>query len=191
MNLVFVSGNIHKFQEIEQILSEYSIQITFHQQETPELQSDSLEEIALFRAKHAFSLLQKPLFVEDAGLFIESLNDFPGPYASYVFRTLGNPGILRLLKNISNRVAIFRTALALVLTETEILTFLGETKGEIATSERGTGWGFDPIFIPSNSNGQTYGEMSLDEKNQISHRRQSVQKLAEWLASHSSYLDTF
>jgi len=192
LNLIFVSNNIHKFQEFEGILNEYNIQITFHQQEIPELQSNSLEEIALFRAKHAFSLLQQPLFVEDTGLFIQALNGFPGPYSSYVFRTIGNPGILHLLEGISDRIAVFRTALALILSETEALTFIGETKGVIATSERGTGgWGYDPIFIPSQGKGQTYGQMSLEIKNKVSHRRKSAEKLAEWLMRNFSYLSTY
>jgi XTP/dITP diphosphohydrolase len=187
VKLLFVSSNIHKFQEIQGILKDYNIPISFHQQEMPELQSDSLEEIARFRAKHAFSLLRKPLFVEDTGLFIQSLNGFPGPYSSYVFKTIGNLGILHLLHGTSDRAAVFKAALALMLSETELLTFVGETHGVIAPSEAGTGgWGYDPIFIPLKGNGRTYGQMSLEEKNQISHRRQSIQKLAEWLSTHPS-----
>ncbi|MDD1778564.1 MAG: XTP/dITP diphosphatase [Candidatus Helarchaeota archaeon] len=189
MKLIFVSGNIHKFQEIQRILEEYDIPISFHQQEMPELQSDFLEEIAKFRAQHAFALLRKPLFVEDSGLFIYPLNGFPGPYSSYIFKTIGNSGILRLLHGISDRTAVFRTALALMLSETEILTFIGETPGVIAPSEQGTGgWGYDPIFIPLRGTGQTYGQMSLEEKNKVSHRRQSIQKLAKWVESNSSLL---
>lgn len=182
MELLFVSSNIHKFQEIREILQEYHILITFHQQEMPELQSDSLEEIAKFRAQHAFSLLRKPLFVEDTGLFIRALNGFPGPYSAYVFKTIGNSGILQLLHSASDRAAMFKTALALMLSETEILTFVGETPGVIAPSEQGTGgWGYDPIFIPLEGTGRTYGQMSLKEKNQVSHRRQGIKKLAEWI----------
>jgi XTP/dITP diphosphohydrolase len=187
MELLFVSSNIHKFQEIHGILQQYNIPISFHQQEMPELQSDSLEEIAKFRAQHAFSLLRKPLFVEDTGMFIQSLNGFPGPYASYVFKTIGNSGILRLLHSTSDRAAVFKTAVALMLSKTEIHIFVGETPGVIAPSEQGTGgWGYDPIFIPLKGTGQTYGQMSLEEKNQVSHRRQSIRKLAEWLLTNSS-----
>jgi len=186
--LLFVSSNIHKFQEIQRILQEYHIPISFHQQEMPELQSDSLEEIAQFRAQHAFSLLRKPLFVEDTGLFIQSLNGFPGPYSSYVFKTIGNSGILRLLHGKSDRTAVFKTALALILSETETLTFVGERPGVIAPSEQGTGgWGYDPLFIPLKGTDRTYGQMSLEEKNQVSHRRQSIQKLADWLLTHSYF----
>jgi XTP/dITP diphosphohydrolase len=187
--LLFVSSNMHKFQEIQGILQEYNIPISFHQQEMPELQSDSLEEIAKFRAQHAFALLRKPLFVEDAGLFIQSLNGFPGPYSSYVFKTIGNSGILRLLHGTSDRAAIFKTALALMLSETELFTFIGEIPGVIASSEQGKGgWGYDPVFIPLKGKGRTYGQMSLEEKNQVSHRRQSLQKLAEWLSTHPSFI---
>ncbi|NVM27352.1 MAG: XTP/dITP diphosphatase [Candidatus Helarchaeota archaeon] len=184
MKIFFVSSNIHKFQEIQKILNKYNVQISFHQAELPELQADSLEAIAHFSAKHAFSQLQQPLFVEDTGLFIDSLKGFPGPFASYVFKTIGNPGILHLLKGQSNRYATFRTVIALFISESESTTFLGETKGTIASSERGEhGWGYDPIFIPLHSDGKTYAEMSIEEKNEISHRSKSVRKLAEWLGS--------
>ena len=185
MKLFFVSSNIHKFQEIQKILNEYNIQISFHQQDLPELQSDSLEDIALFSAKYAFSQLQHPLFVEDTGLFIEELNGFPGPYASYVLKTIGNQGILHLLQGKSNRNATFRTVIALIFSDTESITFLGEIKGVIAHSEQGDqGWGYDPIFIPlEEDSNRTYGQMTIHEKNKVSHRRKSIEKLAAYLST--------
>ena len=182
MTLFFVSSNIHKFQEIQKILNEHNIQVSFHQEELPELQSSSLEKIALFSAKHAFSQLQQPLFVEDTGLFIQSLNEFPGPYSSYVFKTIGNRGILGLLKDKSNRNAVFRTVIILISSEAEPISFLGETQGTIALNEQGNkGWGYDPIFIPLEGDGRTYGQMQISEKNQISHRRKSIEKLIAYL----------
>ena len=181
MILTFVSSNPNKFQEIQKILNEYNIQISFRQTDLPEIQTDSLEDIALFSAKHAYSQVQQPLFTEDTGLFIQALEGFPGPYASFVFKTIGNPGILRLLKEQSNRNAIFKTALALILSETEFITFLGETKGTIALTEKGKkGWGYDPIFIPSEGDGRTYGEMTIDEKNSLSHRRKALSLMANY-----------
>ncbi len=183
MKLFFVSSNIHKFQEIKGILNEYNIKISFYEAELPELQSESLEEIALFSAKHSFTQLKQPLFVEDTGLFIQSLNGFPGPYASYIFKTIGNSGILQLLKNRSNRIAIFKTVYALILSETESHTFIGEMKGIIAKNEKGCqGWGYDPIFIPDEGNGETYAEMGIMEKNKISHRQKGLRKIVDWLS---------
>lgn len=184
MQLVFVSSNLHKFQEIEKILREQNVTITFHKADLPEIQSNSLEEIALFSAKHAFEQVEQPLFVEDTGLFVQSLNGFPGSYASYVFKTIGNQGILRLLKEESNREATFRTAIALILSESEFFTFIGETKGTIAHDERGSeGWGYDPIFIPNDGTGQTYAEMGFAQKNKVSHRERCLLKMTEWLKS--------
>ena len=182
MKITFVSSNIHKFQEIEEILAGFNLEINFHKADIPEIQADSLENIALFSGNHAYSLLKRPLFVEDTGLFIDALNGFPGPYASYVFRTIGNSGILQLLEGTTDRSAVFKTAIALILSETESMIFLGATMGTIASSERGkNGWGYDPIFIPIEGDGQTYGEMTVTNKNKISHRRRSVEQLADYL----------
>ena len=185
MQFVFVSSNIHKFQEIEKILNEYNIKISFHETELPEIQSDSLEEIAIFSAKHTFSQLEQPLFVEDTGLFIENLNGFPGPYASYVFKTIGNQGILELLKDKNIREAIFRTVYALILSDSESMIFVGETKGTIAYEEKGSaGWGYDPI--PDEGNNQTYAEMGITKKNRVSHRQRSLRKMADWFKKELS-----
>ncbi|MFX1294853.1 MAG: XTP/dITP diphosphatase [Promethearchaeota archaeon] len=185
MRLFLVSSNLHKFQEIQKILKEYKIEILFYQYELPELQSDSLENIALFSAKHAYSLIQQPLFTEDTGFFIETLNGFPGPYASYIFKTIGNQGILDLLEKKSNRKAIFRTVIAVVLSNTKFITFLGEAKGTIALVEKGDkGWGYDPIFIPLEGDKRSYGEMHIDEKNKLSHRRKALILMSEYLNKH-------
>jgi len=182
LKFIFVSSNIHKFQEVQEILGDFNLEITFHQQELPELQSESLEEIALFSAKYIYPQLQRPLFVEDTGLFIHALNGFPGPYASYVYKTIGNSGILHLLEGKNNRTAIFKTAIALTFSETDFKTFLGETQGTIAQIEKGKqGWGYDPIFIPLEGDQRTYAEMDLHEKNQLSHRRKCLKNMAEWL----------
>ena len=187
MQFLFVSSNVNKFQEIENILNEYHIKISFHKAELPEIQSDSLEEFALFSAKHAFSQLEQPLFVEDTGLFIQGLNGFPGPYASYIFKTIGNQGVLKLLRDEMNREAIFRTVYALILSDSESFTFIGETRGTIAQEEKGNeGWGYDPIFIPDEGDGQTYAEMGIMKKNKISHRQRSLRKMVEWVKKELS-----
>ena len=188
MQFLFVSSNVNKFQEIENILNEYHIKISFHKAELPEIQSDSLEEIAIFSAKHAFTQLEQPLFLEDTGLFIQGrLNGFPGPYASYVFKTIGNQGILKLLREEMSRGAIFRTVYALILSDSESFTFIGETRGTIAHEEKGNeGWGYDPIFIPDEGDGKTYAEMGIMKKNKISHRQRSLRKMVEWFKKELS-----
>jgi len=88
------------------------------------------------------------LIIEDDGLCIDSLDGFPGPYSSYVHKTIGNSGILQLLKK--NRNAKFISTI--VYCDKKSLEFFeGKLDGTISQSEKGKGWGYDPIFIPKNT----------------------------------------
>ncbi|MEM4700318.1 MAG: XTP/dITP diphosphatase [Candidatus Nezhaarchaeales archaeon] len=182
MRLVFVTSNANKLEEVQRILRRLApfIEVAGVNIEVAERQLDNIEEIAAERVREAYSRLRTPVFVEDSGLFIESLNGFPGPYSSYVYKTIGCRGILKLMEGVKNRKAIFKSAIALCLSPSELLIFTGVVEGELATEERGGGWGFDPIFIPKNANGHTYGELG-DAKNEISHRRKALEGLANYL----------
>lgn len=98
-DLFFVSSNNHKYQEAKIILNSLGINLGFLKSNLEEIQSNSLDAIAMTKARDAFSKFKKPVIVEDDGLFIDSIDGFPGPYSSYVFKTIGNKGILDLLKN--------------------------------------------------------------------------------------------
>ena len=87
--IFFVTNNIHKFNEARRVLSEYNIAVAMLRMKPPEIQDDNLENIAKFSALEASRRIRLPLIVEDAGLFIDALNGFPGPYSSYVYRTIG------------------------------------------------------------------------------------------------------
>ena len=147
--------------------------------ERVEIQADDPAEIA------AYSLAQvkddRPICVEDAGVSIDRLGGFPGPYSSYVLERLGNPGILKLMEGEQNRGAHYVSAIA-YRDESGVHIFRGIVDGEIAHSIRGTnGFGYDPIFIPIEGDGHTFGEMEAMEKNKISHRARAFRSLAEWL----------
>ena len=105
--LFFASSNENKFQEAERILTNLGVKVNFSKTTLEEIQSSSLSEIAEQKAISAYELIQKPVIIEDDGLFIDSLNGFPGPYSSYVYDTIGNKGIMRLLENIELRNARF------------------------------------------------------------------------------------
>jgi XTP/dITP diphosphohydrolase len=113
--------------------------------------------------------------VEDDGLFIESLNDFPGPYSSFVFDTIGNKGILQLLK--TNRKAKFQSIIAYCEKNNDVMLFKGIVDGKISKKPMGTKWGYDPIFIPD---GQKTTYAQLRDKNSISHRYIALRKFAMW-----------
>ena len=95
-DVLFASSNKNKYVEVKQILHEHGIKVGFFKFTPVEIQSDALEEIASDKARQASKLVKHPLIVEDAGLFVDSLGGFPGPYSSYVLSTIGNSGILRL-----------------------------------------------------------------------------------------------
>ena len=180
----FVTSNVHKFQEARRVLSEYKIATAKLKVGAIEIQDYNLENIAKFSALDAVKNCWLPIFVEDAGLFVEALNGFPGPYSAYVYRTVGTKGILKLMKNIRNRDAYFQSVIAFSSPEEPPTCFHGKVKGKISLQEQGTsGFGYDPIFEPSKGDGRTFAEMTTTEKNQYSHRAEALRKFAEWYSS--------
>ncbi len=173
-DLFFVSSNPHKYKEAKKILDSFGIKLGFFKSELEEIQSNSLKDIAIHKVKNAFSKYKKPVIVEDDGIFINSLSGFPGPYSSYVFKTIGNKGILNLLT--TKRQAKFVSIITYCDKKT-IESFEGKIIGSIANSQKGNGWGYDPIFIPKNSN-KTFAQ--IDDKNQISHRYKALKKFSNW-----------
>ena len=181
--IFFATGNFNKFNEARKILAEYDIATAMIRAKNLEIQSDSLKEIAEASAIDAYKTCHLPVIVEDAGLFVEALKGFPGPYAAYVYKTISNPGMLKLMEEKKNRRATFRSLLAYYDGQSEPSCFEGEAQGEIVFDERwGTGkagFGFDPIFSPKGSQ-KTFAEMSIEEKNGFSHRANAFRKFAEW-----------
>jgi XTP/dITP diphosphohydrolase len=173
-DLLFVSSNIHKFTETEKILKSFGISIQFFKLNLEEIQSNSIKQIAIKKAQNAFSKCKKPLIIEDDGLNIDSLDGFPGPYSSYVQKTIGNKGILNLLKY--NRGAKFVSTIT-YCDKYGLESFEGKLDGTISKSQKGKGWGYDPIFIPKNMQ-KTFAQ--LDEKNIISHRYKALKKFSNW-----------
>lgn len=180
----FATDNFNKFDEARGVLSEHKIGIGMLRVKGLEIQSHSLEEIAEASVLDAYKRSNLPLIVEDAGLFVEALNGFPGPYAAYVYETIGNKGLLKLMRRLENRKAAFRSVIAFHSAELESpVCFKGKATGEIATVERRgnhqTGFGFDPIFIPAQSN-KTFAEMTVQEKNKYSHRAEALGEFVQW-----------
>lgn len=178
--LTFATSNRHKFAEVQAILADRRISVAMKALELREIQADTLEEIAAEKVREALLLVDGPVVVEDTGLFIDVLRGFPGPYSAYVFRTLGNQGILRLLEETADRGAIFKSVFAYGDTAGSVECFGAEAAGTIALACRGEGWGYDPIFVPGNASGRTYGELG-DDKNRLSHRRAALEKLVCWV----------
>ena len=181
--IFLATSNFHKFDEARRVLSEYGIASAMLRVKNVEIQSDSLQEIATASAIDAYNRCHLPVIVEDAGLFVNALKGFPGPYAAYVYKTISNPGLLKLMENVKDRTATFRSVIAYYDGKSALVCFEGEAAGRIAHDEiwgnLKTGFGFDPIFQPTGSK-KTFAEMTIEEKNGFSHRANAIRKFAEW-----------
>jgi XTP/dITP diphosphohydrolase len=182
--IFFATNNVNKFNEARRVLAEYEIAVGMLRVKSLEIQSENLEEIASTSAKDAFNKCNLPIIVEDAGLFIDALKGFPGPYAAYVYKTVGNTGLLQIMRNVKERNARFESAIAYCSANLHSpICFKGAVAGEITLEERRQnvdgGFGFDPIFKPVGSE-KTFAEMSIAGKNTRSHRAMALSRFAEW-----------
>ncbi|MCX8196056.1 MAG: XTP/dITP diphosphatase [Acidilobaceae archaeon] len=175
--VAIVTSNAAKGEEARRILERLGIEAEVVEMEKLEIQSESLEEIALRAARAAYEVLRRPLVVDDSGLFVEALNGFPGPYSSYVYKKIGVRGVLKLMEGVKDRRAYFKTALAYVSQGVERV-HVGVVWGRIAEEARGSGgFGFDPIFIPE-GHSRTFAEMEPWEKDALSHRARAYEAFA-------------
>lgn len=188
MKLVFATNNEHKLYEIKQLLDESIELLSLNdidcKDDIPENQ-DTLEGNASEKSFYIYNKYGVNCFADDTGLEIEALNGEPGVYsARYAGEQRSAENNMNLvldkLSIINNRKARFRTVISLVINGRET-QFEGIVDGHILKEKRGkTGFGYDPIFQPDESN-LSFAEMSLEEKNKISHRGRAVQKLVEYL----------
>ena len=180
--LIFGTSNSNKLIEAKQILEPHGYKVEQYHVDLLEIQDSNLEKIAKISLEN-LPEMHVNIFVEDTGLFIESLNGFPGPYASFVFKTIGNTGILKLLKNETNKKAYFESYIAFKNNNGKIFTFQGKCEGEISNSLKGEKWGFDPIFIPYERNPEklSFSELGNEIKNDISHRAKALHSFKDFL----------
>ncbi len=178
--LHFITSNSGKYAEVSSILSSKGIPMVQRDIGCPEIQADTLEEVVTFCLDWLGSK-EGAYLIDDSGLFIDALGGFPGVYSAYVFKTLGLSGILRLMEGVPDdeRTAYFETVFGIGL-GAEKLVFRGKCEGRISHEVRGEeGFGYDPIFIPDAGDGRTFGEMSMAEKNAISHRGKAIKNMME------------
>jgi len=175
--LSFATSNENKFQEAERILSNLGIKLNFFKTTLEEMQSNNLSDIAEQKAINAYKLVQKSVIIEDDGLFIDSLNGFPGPYSSYIYDTIGNNGIMNLLADSKIRDAKFVSIIAYCDNDCVVKLFESSIPGKISSIIEKGGWGYDPIFIPDGES-KTYANVS--DKDKFSHRSAALTKFSNW-----------
>ena len=170
-----MTTNVGKFKEISALMRERGVQLEHLRTPYPEIQAESLEITIIPGLQWLLEKYEKPLMIDDSGLFVESLKGFPGVYSSYVFKTVGCDGILNLMRGISDRRARFECCIGFIAPGKDPFIAKGVSKGTIALARAGTsGFGYDPIFIPEGSD-KTYAQIEVNEKNKTSHRGRAVE----------------
>ncbi|MCL2143108.1 MAG: RdgB/HAM1 family non-canonical purine NTP pyrophosphatase [Methanomassiliicoccaceae archaeon] len=179
MILKIITSNQGKFIEYREALSSFSIDAEHVRIPYDEIQTSELSEVV---EKGMAALKEKGLrdfIIDDSGMFVDALKGFPGVYSSYVQKTIGNAGILKLMENVNEREANFQCCIGCNVNGKDIIV-TGKCDGVILKEEKGTdGFGYDPIF--SHDGKISLAEMPIPEKNGISHRGNAVRLLMKEL----------
>ena len=190
MKLVFATNNKHKLEEINLLLGHMHEIVSLEEigchVDIPEDQ-DTLEGNALQKAQYVKEHFGLDCFADDTGLEVQALDGRPGVYSARYAGPAKNSQdnmakMLTEMKGIENRKACFRTIIALLLDGEEYL-FEGRVDGHILPAKQGKdGFGYDPIFQAEGFK-ESFAELSMSEKNKISHRGRATQKLCEFLSN--------
>lgn len=182
MDLIIATGNKYKVQEMKKILKEYSINLKQKKIKLLEPDFDSQREVAKEKAKQAYQKLKKPLIAEDTGVYFEAYNNFPGMLAKRVYLGIGFPGLLALIKKAKNKKAYFLTIVC-YYDGKKFKTFEGKLEGKLldkTVSLEKDRLPYEKIFVPRGFK-KALVDISINEKNKISHRAIATKKLGKWL----------
>lgn len=189
INLIFATSNQNKVLEIQKILPKKfnikSLKDLNYFEDVPENET-TIEGNAVFKAKYIYEKFNINVFADDTGLEVEALNGEPGVHSARYAGTTRNSEknikkLLKNLKNIKNRNARFKTVIALIINN-KLHIFSGIVEGYILDSPKGNnGFGYDPIFCP-NGFDKSFAELTLKEKNLISHRSLAMKKLIDFIS---------
>lgn len=189
LRLIFATHNCNKAKEIQTIMPQgvhvLSLDDIGSEEDIPET-GETLEENALIKARYVWEKFGMNCFADDTGLLVDALEGEPGVYSARYAGPQKDAKdnmnlLLSKLDQKENRTARFKTAMALILHGDEHV-FIGTVEGRITHEKRGSeGFGYDPIFEHEGQQ-KTFAEMSLEEKNTMSHRARALEKMILFLA---------
>ena len=188
MKLCLATNNAHKIEELQALLGENFQLQTLNEigcnDDIPET-ADTFQGNSLLKAMYVWERFQINCIADDSGLEVEALNGEPGIFSARYAGEHGNHAknmdkLLQNLAGIENRKAQFRCVITLIINGLPHF-FEGIIRGKIIQEKHGSqGFGYDPLFVPDGYN-RTFAEMSIEEKNPISHRGLAVAKMIEFL----------
>ncbi|EKD23176.1 MAG: hypothetical protein ACD_83C00017G0003 [uncultured bacterium] len=171
----FITGNKNKFQEAKLIIPQLE-QLDI---DLPEIQEIDPQKVIEAKLKEAGQHHDGQLIVEDTGLYIKCLDGLPGPLIKWFHKTVGYPKLAELVFKYPDHQAEAKAVIG-YFDQTNIRFFEGVISGQIVLPRGETNFGWDIIFQPDRFD-KTFAEMTIEEKNKISHRRLAFEKLKEYL----------
>lgn len=189
-NLYFVTSNEFKLKEASEILG---IKIKSININVDEIQDIDIDKIIKHKVIASYKAINKPVMVEDTGLYIEALNGFPGGLIKWLMKSIGTTGslefgtknnnIIKLLENYNNKKIYAKTSVAIAYSYETIIITNGILKGAISNNPVGNnGFGWDDIFIPEGYN-KTLAQMTIQQKNEISMRKIAFSRIKEHIGT--------
>ena len=189
-DILFFSHNQKKIIEVKQIFKDSRIKVfdlnSFEKIKEPKETGDTFASNAKIKSKYGQKVFNIPCFADDSGFCVEALKNNPGVKSKRFLEKFSNKkkAFEYIISNVierKNNKAFFVTAICLTLKDNHHIIFLGRVNGTVSLKPKGTnGFGYDPIFVPENYT-RTFAEMSLEEKNIISHRKIAITKLKSFL----------
>lgn len=194
MKIVFASNNKNKINEISQQLPKTIEVVSLADigctEDIPET-GQTIESNASIKANYVTEKYGLPCFADDTGLEVEALDGEPGVFSARYAGEDKNDNknmalVLAKLDQESNRKARFKTVIALNINNEKHL-FTGIVNGNITQEKIGTnGFGYDPIFVPEGF-AETFAQMTIEQKNEISHRGKAVEQLVKYLSQQMNF----
>lgn len=179
--LCLVTSNPQKAKEIQVALRQFGIDLAVSPMDIPEIKDLDLRQVVCAKADQAFTRLQRPVLVDDTGIFFVGYQNFPGAYSKFAFRALGWPGLFRLFRH--HQRAYFCSYLALKERANQPpKLFRGVCTGRLVSERRGRPkrkMPYDSIFIPDGDT-LTFSQMTIAGKQRYDHRSKAVRKLARY-----------
>lgn len=175
--IYFATGNKGKIGEAQKILN---IPIGILDIELDEIQDLDLKKIIKHKVEQAYELVKAPVFVDDVSVEIEAWQGFPGPFIKWLRKNEENKLLLHMMRNETNRNLKIIATIG-YYDGAEVRYFTGSVDCELANEDKGlNGWGLDPVLIPKGYD-KTWAEMSVEEKNSMSHRRLALDEFRKFL----------
>ncbi|MBU0459389.1 MAG: non-canonical purine NTP pyrophosphatase [Nanoarchaeota archaeon] len=176
--IYFITGNVGKLREVQAVIPGVEgIELNL-----PEIQDSDAQKVIAEKIEAAARNNPGNFFVEDVSVHLDCLNGFPGPLIKWFLKSLGNQGIYELVNKHHNDTVVVKSAIG-YYDGKEAHFFVGEIKGKVVSPRGESSFGWDPIFQPEGYE-KTFAEMTLEEKNEISHRKMALMKFKEFLEKH-------